>query len=83
MSVVINNVNTVIKSLVNKKSNEWTVLECFPKESPLTDFTPDKMRLDVTGTYLSIGNKPCGQRATEETFLFYSCKLLPICLQYE
>lgn len=23
-----------------------TVLECFPKESPLTDFTPDKMRLD-------------------------------------
>ena len=45
-----------------------TVLECFPKESPLTDFTPDKMRLDVTGTYLSIGNKPCKPqpKTTEE-----------------
>ena len=26
MPVVINNVNAVIKSLVNKKLNEWTVL---------------------------------------------------------
>lgn len=45
-----------------------TVLECFPKESPFTDFTPDKMRLDVTDTYLSIGNKPCKPqpKTTEE-----------------
>jgi len=36
-----------------------TVLECFPKESSQTKFVPDKMHLDTTGTYLSIGNKPC------------------------
>ena len=35
------------------------VLECFPKESHQGDFIPDKMKLDATGTYLSIGNKPC------------------------
>ena len=35
------------------------VLECFPKESHQGDFVPDKMKLDATGTYLSIGNKPC------------------------
>ena len=36
-----------------------TVLECFPKESSQTKFVPDKIHLDTTGTYLSIGNKPC------------------------
>ena len=35
------------------------VLECIPKESHQGDFIPDKMKLDATGTYLSIGNKPC------------------------
>lgn len=35
------------------------VLECFPKESHQDDFVPDKMKLDATGTYLRIGNKPC------------------------
>ena len=35
------------------------VLECFPKESNQDDFVPDKMKLDATGTYLSLGNKPC------------------------
>ena len=35
------------------------VLECFPKESYQGNFVPDKMKLDATGTYLSIGNKPC------------------------
>ena len=35
------------------------VLECFPKESHQEDFVPDKMKLDATGTYLSLGNKPC------------------------
>ena len=45
-----------------------TVLECFPKESHQGDFVPDKMKLDATGTYLSIGNKPCKPqpRTTEE-----------------
>ena len=44
------------------------VLECFPKESHQDDFVPDKMKLDATGTYLSLGNKPCKPqpRATEE-----------------
>ena len=35
------------------------VLECFPKESHQDDFVPDKMKWDATGTYLSLGNKPC------------------------
>lgn len=35
------------------------VLECFPKESHQGDFVPDQMKLDTTGVYLSIGNKPC------------------------
>lgn len=35
------------------------VLECFPKESNQGDFVPDQMKLDTTGVYLSIGNKPC------------------------
>lgn len=35
-----------------------TVLECFPKGHQ-GDFVPDKMKLDATGTYLNIGNKPC------------------------
>ena len=34
------------------------VLECFPKESNQGDFVPDQMKLDTTGVYLSIGNKP-------------------------
>lgn len=34
-----------------------TVLECFPKESQPCDIEPDKMQLDATGKYLSIGNK--------------------------
>ena len=44
------------------------VLECFPKESHQDDFVPDKMKWDATGTYLSLGNKPCKPqpRATEE-----------------
>ena len=44
------------------------VLECFPKESHQGDFVPDKMKLDATGTYLSIGNKPCKPlpRTTED-----------------
>ena len=44
------------------------VLECFPKELHQDDFVPDKMKLDATGTYLSIGNKPCKPqpRTTEE-----------------
>ena len=44
------------------------VLECFPKESHQDDFVPDKMKLDATGTYLSLGNKPCKPlpRTTEE-----------------
>lgn len=44
------------------------VLECFPKESHQEDFVPDKMKLDATGTYLSIGNKVCKPlpRTTED-----------------
>ena len=44
------------------------VLECFPKESHQGDFVPDKMKLDATGTYLSLGNKPCKPqpKTTEE-----------------
>lgn len=44
------------------------VLECFPKEALQGDFVPDKMKLDATGTYLSIGNKPCKPlpRTTED-----------------
>ena len=44
------------------------VLECFPKESHQGDFVPDKMKLDATGTYLRIGNKPCKPlpRTTED-----------------
>jgi FtsZ-binding cell division protein ZapB len=44
------------------------VLECFPKESHQDDFVPDKMKLDATGTYLSLGNKPCKPlpRTTED-----------------
>lgn len=44
------------------------VLECYPKESHQDDFVPDKMKLDATGTYLSIGNKACKPlpRTTEE-----------------
>lgn len=33
------------------------VLECFPKESQPCDIEPDKMQLDATGKYLSIGNE--------------------------
>ena len=45
------------------------VLECFPKESNQDDFVPDKMKLDATGTYLSLGNKPCKpQTRTSEEF---------------
>lgn len=44
------------------------VLECIPKESHQGDFVPDKMKLDTTGTYLRIGNKPCKPlpRTTED-----------------
>lgn len=45
------------------------LLECFPKESHQGDFVPDKMKLDATGTYLSLGNKPCKpQPRTSEEF---------------
>ncbi len=42
------------------------VLECYPK--PQTDFVTDKIQLDTTGTYLSVGNKPCKPQpnSTEE-----------------
>lgn len=45
-----------------------TVLECYPKEAPQTDFAPDKMKLDETGVYLSVGNKPLKPqpKSTEE-----------------
>lgn len=44
------------------------VLECIPKESHQDDFVPDKMKLDATGTYLRIVNKPCKPlpRTTED-----------------
>ena len=35
------------------------LLECFQKESPQEDFQPDEMQLDTTGTYFSVGKKPC------------------------
>lgn len=45
------------------------VLECIPKESHQGDFIADKMKLDATGTYLSLGNKPCKpQTRTSEEF---------------
>ena len=45
------------------------VLECIPKESHQDDFVPDKMKWDATGTYLSLGNKPCKpQTRTSEEF---------------
>lgn len=34
------------------------VIECYPKETPQTDFAPDKMKLDRTGVHLRVGNKP-------------------------
>ena len=40
MSVVINNVNAVIKSLVNKKSNEWTVLQRDESDKFFHKFNP-------------------------------------------
>lgn len=33
------------------------VLECYPKETPQEDFTPDEMRLDTTGEYFTIGRQ--------------------------
>ena len=33
-------------------------LECYPKEAPIEDFTPDEMRLDTTGQYLTVRNRP-------------------------
>ena len=45
------------------------VLECIPKESLQGDFIADKMKLDATGTYLSLGNKSCKpQTRTSEKF---------------
>ena len=45
------------------------VLECIPKESHQGDFIADKIKLDATGTYLSLGNKPCKpQTRTSEEF---------------
>lgn len=35
------------------------ILKCFPKESDQSNFSADKMQLDTTGEYLSIGHKPC------------------------
>lgn len=35
------------------------VLERFPKASHQGGLVPNKMKLDTTGAYLSIGNKPC------------------------
>lgn len=40
MPVVINNVNAVIKSLVNKKSNEWTVLQRDESDKFFHKFNP-------------------------------------------
>lgn len=34
------------------------VIECYPKKAPQTDVAPDKITLDTTGVYLSVGNKP-------------------------
>ena len=45
------------------------VLECIPKESHQGDFIPDKIKLDATGTYLSLGNKSCKpQTRTSDKF---------------
>lgn len=52
MSKISSNSNSIV--LMN-----GAVLECYPKESPQTDFVTDKIQLDTTGAYLSIGNKPC------------------------
>ena len=38
------------------------VLECFPKKSQPCDIEPDKMQLDATGKYLSIGSEKPSQR---------------------
>ena len=45
------------------------VIECYPKETPQTDFADDKMKLDTTGVYLNVGNKSCKPqpKPTEET----------------
>ena len=47
---------------------DGAVLECYPKEAPQIDFAPDKMKLDETGVYLSVGNKPLKPqpKSTEE-----------------
>lgn len=44
------------------------VLDCYPKDAPQIYFTPDKMNLDETGVYLSVGNKALKPqpRPTEE-----------------
>lgn len=44
------------------------VIECYPKETPQTDFPSDEMKLDRTGVYLRVGNKLCKPqpRPTEE-----------------
>lgn len=34
------------------------VLECYPQEAPQTYFVHDEMKLDRTGVYLRVGNKP-------------------------
>lgn len=52
MSKISSNSNSIV--LMN-----GAVLECYPKESPQTDFVTDKIQLDTTGAYLSVGNKPC------------------------
>lgn len=33
------------------------VLECYPKETPQEDFTPDEVLLDTTGEYFAIGRR--------------------------
>lgn len=47
---------------------DGAVLECYPKEAPQTDFPSDEMKLDRTGVYLRVGNKPLKPqpRPTEE-----------------
>ena len=41
-------------------------LECYPKEVPIEDFTPDEVRLDISGQYLSMSNKPRRPEPTDE-----------------
>ncbi len=41
-------------------------LECYPKEVPIEDFTPDEVRLDISGQYLSMSNKPRRSEPTDE-----------------